>query len=216
MHPSKRFCDSIACGSFDDRNAMQLCFSAPNAVVDVGVVFGASGDQSEKAFRREIDFVKEMLDSFDISQRSSLFGSVTSGSTSSVAFRIGDALDRRSTESSLTSIAYPGAGYNLKRAIRVAVDSLFSESNGARADAAKSLIIFVNKDSQDQLDTVSQEIADVNKLGIKVVVVAMGKDIDDKKVKNIFDLQETIYILLTGGIDRNTVIDASDATLPGK
>lgn len=177
---------------------------------------GASGDNADSFFQRQTDYVKSMVRSYDISRENVLVGTVSNGRSPSVTMQIGSVTDQASATNAVARLVNPNNGDDLLGAVRMSRTTLFNPNYGARSGVPKSLVIFVNKDTKDQLNQLGDEINKLTGEGIKVIVVAMGEEGSDMKVKKIFDPQETIYVLVKGDKIRPVVDDTVQATYPGK
>ena len=151
---------------------------------DLGFVFGANGKNADATFSQEKDLAKKMIDKFDISRRSTLVGAVVYDSSGRLAWRLGDLVDARSTIYNIDRLQRFRNGNNVLKALEIARDDLFSLNNGARRDVPKTLIVFIDKtEARDQrLEDTANQLKDK---GIKVIVIAVGPEVDKKDVAGI-------------------------------
>ena len=97
---------------------------------------------------------------------------------------MGDLVDARSTIYNIDRLQRFRNGNNVLKALEIARDDLFSLNNGARRDVPKTLIVFIDKtEARDQrLEDTANQLKDK---GIKVIVIAVGAEVDKKDVAGI-------------------------------
>ena len=75
-----------------------------------------------------------------------------------------------------------GTGGRLEDGIKFAADGLFSPKYGSRLTARKTLVIMLDK---KDLPDVEKPKKKLKKKGVKVVVLALGEDVDRKKARKL-------------------------------
>ena len=152
--------------------------------LDLGFVFGANGRNADATFTREKELAKKIIEKFDISRTSTSVGAVVYDSSGRLAWRLGDLADARSTIYNINRLQRLRNGNNVLKALEIARDDLFSIKNGGRRGVPKTLIVFIDKtEARDQrLEDTAQQLKDK---GVKVIVIAVGPEVDKKDVAGI-------------------------------
>ena len=184
--------------------------------LDVGFVFGSNGRTADATFTREKELAKKLIDKFDISRTSTLVGAIVYDSNGRLAWRLGDVIDARSTIYSIDQLRRLRNGNNVLKALEIARDDLFSMKNGARKDVPKTLILFIDKtEERDQkLEDTARQLKDK---GAKVIVIAMGPEVDKKDVAGIASSPKDLIKALDFSKSMQDVMSqAVEQSKPGK
>ena len=156
---------------------------AKPVVLDLGFVFGTNGVKAVENFNTEKDLAKKIVEKYDVSKSATLVGAITYDDDAVLAWKIGDATEKRTTLDRINQLQRRGNGKNVLKALQIARSRLFSSENGARRNAPKTLVVFVDKVVESrQLDIVSKELEDNN---INVIVITIGKEVLKTDVSGI-------------------------------
>lgn len=162
--------------------------------VDLGVVFGANGKDATTTFAFEKALVKRMLEKYSISNSAALLGAIVYDSDARIAIRFGDAMTLKDAKQAIDRLQRDRPGNSLGKALQVARDKLFSEQYGARRSVPKTLVVFVDKKFDDMpAEKVGRIVKDMVDAGIKIVVVALGSEVDKKQVSAIATDASTLF-----------------------
>ena len=138
---------------------------------------------------RQLELVKLIIRSFRVSKEEVHFGIVVAANDGKVVIQLDAYLDTTSLQAAVTKIPYPaGRRRFIGKAISKTRDELFSRG---RTGVPKILLTFVGGRSQDGVEVPSTEI---KKGGIRVVVVGMGRKIDETQLVTITSKPEFIII----------------------
>ena len=172
------------------------------------------GSDVTKIFNGQKYFVIDLLNRYNIGSNNVLPGIVSYGTPPNIGLRIGNVLTKELAIEYTKNMLNPGGG-NLYDALLVVRDQLLNSQNGARDSIPKSVLVFLdNQPSQESdLKKIFQEFHDNN---IKVIVVALGSNIDGDKVKDL--LPDSDAWFFPEDLDELTrkIKPIMDATLPGK
>lgn len=155
---------------------------------DIGIILDGSKWVRKKNFMRQLELVKLIIRSFSVSKEEVHFGIATAANDGKVVIQLDAYLDETSLQEAVAKISYPAGRRLVGKAISKTRDELFSRG---RAGVSKILLIFVGGRSGDGVEVPSTEI---KKGGIRVVVVGMGRKIDETQLVTITSKPEFIII----------------------
>ena len=152
--------------------------------LDLGIIFGSNGKNAPSTFTAEKELSKKMIEKYDISKSATIVGGISYDNDARVEWRLGDVIDTKSTVNRIDRLRRYRNGNNILKALEIARDDLFSVRNGARRDVPKTLIVFIDKtEARDQtLESTAKQLKDK---GVKVIVIAIGPEVDKKDVAGI-------------------------------
>lgn len=155
--------------------------------LDVVFIPGSTKKGIDSSFNKQKDFILKFLEQQKISREDVLPGVVTYRAESVI--NIGDITDMENAKTNILSIKNPlnidvSPSDDLLIALRKVQNNVFKTSNGARHDATKSVIIFM--DNKDQInDEVKKEIKLIEDSDVKVLIIAIGPKIAVDDIKDI-------------------------------
>lgn len=151
--------------------------------MDIGIVFSSHEDRSLGP-DVEKELAKKIAEKHHISGNAALIGAIVYGKDAKLAWKLGDVIDLPSTISKIDLLKRPQDGNNLKKSLHLARDELFITANGARPDAAKTLILFVSEtDGKDQ--QIEDAAKELKERGTNVIVVSTGNKTNEKHLAGI-------------------------------
>lgn len=152
--------------------------------VDLGVIFGANGENAPSTFDAEKNFIENMIKEYSASQPGMRFGAIVYSDNARVLIRFGDELSSQSAIKAIRKIKRKRRGNNLLAALNLAGQDLFADRTGTRVNATKTAVILMDKASfrDDKLIDAARKLKDN---GIKIIVVAIGPEVTEKAVSEI-------------------------------
>ena len=150
------------------------------ADVDLGFILDSSGSISKIEHDEEKDFLKQIASHFKISVNGSHEAVISFSANAELVIKLNEHKDQASFEAAVDRIPLTRGYTRIDKALRVAKDELFAESNGARKSVSKSLVILTDG-SQTPVDGAEDpgEIADeLRDEGVNIVVVGIGTQTD--------------------------------------
>ena len=159
------------------------------------------------------DISKEMLKSFGISSTETRIGLVLNSQNPRTVARLTTYTTRNSLVTMINSLRNPGDGNRLDKAIELVRNDLFTRPNGARNNAPKTVVIFMNKKADISSLTEAQKSKDS---GVKIVVVGYGEDIDKEELRSISSGKDLTYMLTdSDDVIKRVASSVAKNTLPG-
>ena len=163
-------------------------------------------------FEAQISFISSILKSYKMSVDSTYAGVVTNGKYPALSIKLNAAASYEDFIIYLKNLKNPGGENKLNNAFQIARTSLFSEENGARDSIPKTLIVFSNSDFSVDMNDLSDEAQALKDIGVKIVLIAFGKEAGQESLKQLVDvfffpedlqslkrvLQPVIYAALPG------------------
>lgn len=179
-------------------------------------MLGANGKDASAIFAAEKDLVKKILDKYIISKSTTLLGAIVYDSDARLAIKFGDAVSVGESKDAIDRLQRSSSGNSLGKALQVARDRLFSEEYGARRNVAKTLVVFVDSKSNDMsVESLGRVAKDMIDAGVKIVVVAIGSEVDKMQVAAITSGSTTLFKPPTLDNVANLVKTITEAAKPG-
>lgn len=169
---------------FNEENnyfSLTLYFTDPARLneVNLGFAISASSLDSDRTFKLMQDVVKSTMNKYP---PASIYYSVLSfGDPTVVHINFEDKMSDEDRKRAIDSIVKPSGKASLDKALDKA-RSLFEEAAIKRPTAKNILVVIVDKKSDSKLDDVKASARLLEDVGIKVVVVAVGNEVDQPEV----------------------------------
>ena len=128
----------------------------------------------------------------------------------------GSATNKEGVKNAVARIRYRGDGANLREALEVARDQLFSVTQGARKNVPKTLIVFVDKKSSSVPAELSSVVESLRTKRIKIIAVGIGDEVDPKELQILADDNDALFFPPTLEELEHQVIPVVEASQSGK
>ncbi len=161
-------------------------------MASVGFILDSSGSLKSQ-YGKEKQFIKSLAESFTIHETGSRAGVVTFSHEAELSIRLTDHKNTKDFQNAVDNIGFFGYTTRIDKALLLAKKKLMSE---ARADLPKILILLtdgVQTAARDAIDPAS--IAEkIRELGIKLIVIGIGRGVNKKELTNIAGSQDDVFI----------------------
>ena len=157
---------------------------AKPVAMDLGFIFGSDGKDARASIALEKEIAKKLLENADVFEMATRVGAIQYESDARVLWRFGEASDGRTAMQLIDRLVRSRNGNNVLKALEIARDDLYFIKNGGRRDVPKTLILFIDetKIKDQRLEDTAKQLKDK---GVKVIVIAMGPEVDKKDVAGI-------------------------------
>ena len=132
----------------------------------------------EEDFQKQLKFVSQIVQQFDIGPDKVRVGMVTFGSSVNHQFHLNDFHRRHKLISAILNVQYVGGGTNTAGAIAHARNVMFKSTNGGRNKADKILIVITDGFSRNTTKA-ALEASICRSIGIKLFTVGVGFGVDN-------------------------------------
>lgn len=156
---------------------LMLLFAGISEELDVSFALDSSDGVSKAAFEKMKDFIRGSLKAYNITANQTRVSLVSYGSHPISHLQMKDGVYRSVVEQALSSIPRVGGTKKLSDAL-----TFISETFTNREDAGR-LLILIDSETDDQLkddSSMKRALDDLEKRNMKLVVVRIGKRLDDK------------------------------------
>lgn len=184
-------------------------------MVDIAVMVGSSGQDAVEKFKAQKMFINSLINRLDISKDTGQIASVLYEKEPLIMSRIGENVDRTTTKQTFDVIRNSLFSGNMDKALRLVKDTVFSVNQGARSQAPKSILMFIDTKAigdGKKIDQLAKEFKDQN---TKLVIVALGQDIDQATLKTLAYDQQSIFFPPSLEELQKMVEPVAKALLPG-
>ena len=162
--------------------------------IDVGFILDSSGSLKDD-YHKEKAFLNSVAAAFNMGHSQTRAGVVTFSSNVEHSIKLNDHFDAKSFKNAVNNISLMGLQTRIDRALRLAQRQMFTEANGGRAGVPKLLILLTDgsqteaSDTEDPVDVASE----IRAVGIKLVVVGIGRGINRTELIDIADGDANVY-----------------------
>lgn len=140
------------------------------------------GAVSQGEFDRQKNFVKMILNHFDISRSKTRVGLLHYGKDTIVVQSLKDSFNSYATLPLLDKIPHENPGMNLLKALHTA-DRMFIPGNGERPDAKKILIIFVDSLRDSHIPELKSLVSSLTRRNVRIILVGFEGYVQSSAVK---------------------------------
>ena len=127
------------------------------------------------------EFMKNLTDTFSVSNNETRVGSIVYSSNTTVAFLLDQFSSFDDIAEAITNITYPGGGTKTGQALNETTRILFNSST-VRSNAAKVLVVLTDGVSTDE---VTKPAEAVNESGVTSFVLGIGENYDSSQLDQI-------------------------------
>ncbi|CAG2191311.1 unnamed protein product [Mytilus edulis] len=168
------------------RIAAEVCSNQP---ADIGFLIDESGSVGVANFKKNLDFVKQFVDVFDIGNSAVKISSFAFHDFMGDGFYFKCCNDKASIKSHVDDINFSSGNENFEMALAFARKNMFQSVNGARDFSLKILIFFTDGRSAVQDGGYS-----LHQLGVIVYAVGVGSYVDRNQLDKIATNQSYVFM----------------------
>lgn len=179
----------------------------------IDVLFAIDGSRlvGSKTFERMRQFIQGSVKAYNISADQTRIGLMVYGGATNTLLSFPNGVSKFSVEQALASAKPVGGERKMTDALTLADNEFFKVAD--RPGAAK-LLILMTTGKNDQLDQVAvQNAVDaLNRKKINILVIGVGKDIDNDELKRITNDQQNVVPVVTDENLPKAVTDVIEAS----
>lgn len=191
-----------------------------NGLVDVGFIVDSSGSLRNEYFK-EKDFVKSLSRALQIGPAKSQVGVVLFSHNAELKIKLSDHTDIDSFDKAVDDLPLLGSTTRIDLALKVAYDQMFAESNGARRNVPKVLVLLTDGEQTQASDAVSPVLAAApfHEADIKVIVIGVGSGVKPAQLEGVAKSRKDLYLaenfdaLISDGFVKNITKSSCDKTV---
>jgi hypothetical protein len=157
---------------------------------DIGIILDGSRGVTEENFKRQLELVKLIIQSFRISRQEVHIGIAVTTLKPEVVIQLDQYTDSATLQEAVDKLSYPAGKRNTGAAIKLAQDELFAK---AREGVPRVLIVFVGGKLNDNTIEPAETI---KKAGTKLIVIGIRKKVNPvvKELKSIASKPDFVII----------------------
>ncbi|CAC5362153.1 Collagen alpha-1(XII) chain [Mytilus coruscus] len=155
-----------------------------NEKLDLAFIIDRSNSLSTDDFARAKIFVRNVVDSFDISPNKTRVAVVSYASHAKSEFYLNRYTNKVDLKNAISAIPFVGGSTATSEAIDLATTNIFTPSHGSRNNAVKVMVVITDGDANDEIDT--GHAADrAHRAGITVFSIGVGSHIQKQTLNTI-------------------------------
>ena len=162
--------------------------------MDIGFMLDSSGSLRDQ-YPQIKAFIKNFASSLAVSKEVVHVGVVTFSFYATLSIKFSDFVNKADFKEAVEEIPFMGSTTRIDRALKVVNEDLFSESNGARRDVTKMLILLTDGSQTKDADAVDPgKLAKLlRQRGIHILSVGIGEDVDIDELTHIAGSPDRVY-----------------------
>lgn len=164
-----------------------LLFYLGTCVQNIDLVFAldASGSVEEAGYLQIKNFVKGIVQNFQIAKDKTHVGVVTFSERAEVQIRLTDTFDKNELLTKIDSLDYPGFRTATDDALRVVNTEMFSLYGGSRQGVAQVLILLTDGKCTVCSESLATAVAPLKERGINIYTVGVTDNINRQELETI-------------------------------
>lgn len=168
-----------------------------------------------KEIEKQKKFIELLLQKYTISSQNTQVSSlIYSGGRTQLYFPFKEGSSNSSTYNFISNLpVLSDDGQNLKPVLENLVNKIYTLQNGAREHTQKSVVLFINKNTE--LNDLTDELSLLKEKDMKLVVVALNSKVDLDQAQAIVATKDYLIVLETEDKMNNLVEQVYQKTLPG-
>lgn len=151
--------------------------------LDIVFILGSSRPNATQKFNAQKSLVNAVMEKLEISRDAVLPAFVSYGATPTVESRIGAITDKSTALRVLKGIVNYRNSSDLASAFHLVDSSVLSTEQGARENASRTILIFVDKDNTGDRKVVNKLTRKYKDEGTKLIIIAIGDDVNKDDLK---------------------------------
>ncbi|XP_071081371.1 collagen alpha-6(VI) chain-like [Haliotis cracherodii] len=156
------------------KTQVPTCSTEPTEIV---FLLDSSSSEGSVNFKKQLNFVSNFIDGFDISPSAVQVAVVTFSTVATNRFFLNDYMSKASLKSAIARIPYNSGNTHTGNGLEFVRQTSLSQAHGARPGSKKVVIVMTDGQSQQKLLTANQGIL-LRKEGVMVISIGIGAAID--------------------------------------
>lgn len=144
---------------------------------DIVFVLDASGSEGHDNFQKQLDFVSNVTDRFDIGPNNIQVSLVTFGTHSYNEFFLNSYANKTDVIRAIQKASYTGGTTNTAEALKFVRENSFKPENGGRGNSVTKLVVVLTDGNSNSQYTTKREAANLHHTGVKVISVGIGSSV---------------------------------------
>ncbi len=170
-------------------------------LVDLVFVFGSTGKEAVTWFGKEKEIAKKMID--NEREKDTLYGTIVYGKDTFVKSKFKDMTNKADVKSFIDDLSWESDGEKLDHAL-VQTDKLFKDHG--RPKARKITVVFVSGKADATTNELKKAAKKLNDNEVKIIVVKLGTDTDDKQLVAIKPKKDIVKVNKTDDPEKSAEI----------
>ncbi|WAR18708.1 CO6A3-like protein [Mya arenaria] len=164
---------------------VEKCTSCTQKTADVVFVLDTSGREGGVNFDKQLQFVANVTNSFDIGPSNIQVSVVTFGTHAYNEFFLNDYGDRPSLQTAINNITYRGGTTNTAEALNFVSTNSFKAENGGRCGAVVRLVVVLTDGNSNSAYSTQTAANHLHALGVRVISVGIGAHVSQTELIHI-------------------------------
>ncbi|KAK3599233.1 hypothetical protein CHS0354_012842 [Potamilus streckersoni] len=171
-----------------------------NQAIDLVILVDSSSSLSVLDFKRAQEFMKEVVQGFDISPNHTHVGVVLYSTQVSVEFQLNQYYDKQAVIEAIDHMTYSPGSRETAKALQVAVEQMFDSRYGSRPNVAQVMLLITTGASDDPVGT--HYYADIaHNKRINVFLVGVGPETKISELNTIASTPNCTHVFTSARYD---------------
>ncbi|XP_071145061.1 uncharacterized protein [Mytilus edulis] len=168
--------------------------------LDLVFALDSSTSLAPQEFDAAKQFVKSIVDSFEISSDKTQVGVIRFSTTVDGGFNLNTHSSADELKKAIDGVQYKSGGTHTAEAIEYAINNLFTTTNGARLGSSKILILVTDGRSENRNETLRQAAAAKAK-GISIFAIGVSAQVDERELNAVASQPTCTHVKILNSFD---------------
>ncbi|XP_071146626.1 matrilin-3-like [Mytilus edulis] len=191
--------DHLANVFFTKSNKLETGCKRTN-ILDLVFALDSSTSLAPQEFDAAKQFVKSIVDSFEISSDKTQVGVIRFSTTIDGGFKLNTHTSADGLKKAIDGVQYKSGGTHTAEAIEYAINNLFTTTNGARLGSSKILILVTDGRSENRNETLRQAAAAKAK-GISIFAIGVSAQVDERELNAVASQPTCTHVQILNSFD---------------
>ncbi len=161
--------------------------------MDIGFLLDGSGSVGNLGFRRVLNFVNQVVSSFNISGETAQVGVTEFSNKPVIQIKLDNFRNSKLLQDEISKIVDSGGRTRTDSALRIMSQEFFTYEKGSRAGVPKVLVVVTDGRSTGT-EPLSEAVKGLRKKGVIIYSVGIGDRISMQELKDISRTERDIFI----------------------
>ncbi len=175
---------------------VKCCFEKCDAAIDLVIIMDSSGSIGAPNYQKGLDFIKKLVNDFDIGENETRVSLINYSSTASIITYLNTIFNKTVLLQKVAGMKYEAGNTNTQDALRLANDFVLQESKGMRPlekGVSKVVIVITDGGSNVNAALTVPNAGKIKERGFSVVSVGIGNSLNQAELIGMASNKDDVY-----------------------